>query len=279
MNQELMALESQHREIISHTPDLQIGNYIQAQNGRFLQFVEDSGRGLLSFIPSLLNLRTNDFSSDYRLNSELGRSEYVALRDLQMQVPAGMNVSFLSYSEVLRRSTTWVNQMVVPTLISIDKYLNRAIGLQGFFDNSLPDPMSHRLAEIGTQCKDLKDQIAKCYDTSSNVTQSTYGRCFSRNKEWTEVSEIMVALTDQHDRIKTKEIIKLTKDISESCRALEKTFHDTPMGQRSEVKTKEVSSILFTAAQLVEFTGALIQMNITMIKVMEENKGMLLKIF
>lgn len=278
-SQELMSLENQQLNIIASMKDIQIGTFVQSQSSRFVQFVEDSSKTLGGLVASLNEKKLEYFNSDYRLNSELGRSEYVAIRDLQMNVPAGLNVSFLSYAEVLRRATHWVNQTVIPTLTTIEKYINRAAGHETFFDNTLSDPMAGRVAEIGKQCKDLKDQIAKCYDPKSNKTVSSFGQCFNRNKEWIEVSEIVADLTALHDKIKASEIQKQVQRLSKSCEYLIGAFEDSPSGRRSETKTAEVATILFNAAQLVEFTGALIQMNVTLIEVMSKNKQVLLRIF
>lgn len=278
-SQELISLENQQLNILHSMKDIQVGTFVQSQGSRFVQFVTDSSRTLGGLIASLDEKRVEYFSSDYRLNSELGRSEYVAIRDLQMQVPAGLNVSFLSYAEVLRRATHWVNQTVIPTLTTIEKYINRAAGHETFFDNTLSDPMAGRVVEIGKQCKELKDQIAKCYDPASNKAVSSFGRCFNRNKEWIEVSEIVADLTQLHEKIKVKEIQKQVQRLSKSCEYLIGAFEDSPSGRRSETKTAEVATILFNAAQLVEFTGALVQMNVTFIEVMAKNKTTLLKIF
>ena len=245
---------------------------------RFLMTVTDTTSAMTDYASNMIRDMNTNFIPDYKLNTELNRTEYMVLKDTVLECPPGMNVSFLNYVSVLIRASQWADDTVIPTLSSVEKYINRAAGVQDFFVNGISDPLSHRIEEIRKQDKTIREQIAKCYDTKSTLSNTTFGKAFDRTADWAELSEQISNLKDLQAKLKLKQIHDQVKRIVASAEYLSGNYTATESAIHNDKKTLEVANILYVAASLVEFAASLSYMNKTFIEVCDRNKEKLRKL-
>ncbi len=274
----IKTLEQKHQTFSKEYFSIPMPQFQENLGSRFLMTVTDTMSAMTDYASNMVRDMNTSFIPDYKLNTELNRTEYMVLKDTVLECPPGLNVSFLSYASVLIRASQWAEDTVIPTLSSVEKYINRAAGVQDFFANGISDPFSHRIEEIRKQDKTIREQIAKCYDTKSHVSTTTFGKAFDRTSDWAELSEQLSELKDLQTKLKLKQIHDQVKRIVTSSEYLSGNYNDTETAVRNDKKTLEVANILYVAASLVEFAGSLSYMNKTFIEVCDRNKEKLRKL-
>lgn len=191
---------------------------------------------------------------------KIQKTPYADLRPIQVSVPAGLKVDYLTYITTLLNSTTAIRSLKFDILVPYAAWLSNKLGNPSSLASN-----SNTLNIQGYKPHDIEELeklINDCFVAPQAVQTATmaYGTALKRNTDWTLIAEQMALLEQEFDEKGHKEIVKFVDHTSELLHKLIARIEEDKKKEEyklSPTTMKAMSETTYAIACEIEFYGLL----------------------
>lgn len=176
----------------------------------------------------------------------LSHVKYTDLSELLVPVIPGMSVNWLKMIEVMELAAAPASALYDKTLKPFSVFVAQIL--------NDPDKLQSASLRPNIQLHDLsvtQTQLGRAL-ANGHVDKLRYGKVFQRNAEVTQVSALLHAMIERHNRINTDMIIAAVKELDSNLELLMEKIQDPNQPYRmTPQKVQELSKICFALANEV----------------------------
>lgn len=225
--------------------------HFQALTSRLPMFVAD----VKAFVGNILQMSnfTDVIISRQDFERVLNKVNYLALSDVVVYVPPGMNVTWEKYLDAVTESQLVVNRLredtLDPTLRFVAQLLSQPESMQSL--RGVPaDIVIHDL-------KKIKDTIAKCYGSNSSETKTSFGKVFKRNNDVVAALERLNGINEDMAKINKTEIVETVNEISSALdKLIIRMKADPEVYKMTGITMKDLAIFTTNVAREIEYFAA-----------------------
>ncbi len=192
-----------------------------------------------------------------RVSSKLRTKPYLTLRDLEVQVPAGLATDYLTYAKVLLEAAHSAALLKNNVLQPFASWLGARLG-----DPSLLASLSANLEVKGFKLNPtdaLHKKIFACLRTSGRQeVTAPYGQALRRNADWEELVKIMEEINGLLNNAYHREVVELTHHCIKMTDTLMQRMKEAPEQYRmSPEAVQALATTCYSVGRELEFYGLL----------------------
>lgn len=195
---------------------------------------------------------TQGFSS--KTKNWINQNDYLNLAEISVYAPVGLKCSLIEYIEALEKTLSHMvgieTELLDPILASLGTYLNSPQQLK-----SSSFKVKGKLLNI--KVDDVSAPVAKLFDPREKSDTIPYKQAFRRNGDLEVVSERLMALQDNINRVNTKSVEEKVSEIFKQVKYIVDTIKsdefEEEFGEVSKNTTRQMADVVYQAATWVEY--------------------------
>jgi len=208
-----------------------------------------------SFVKNMLTFKnTNNLAAidTRKLEKLLPKQNYIALSEISVYVPPGMNKDWGTYLDAVSQSQIVVNKLkeetLEPTLRWIAALLTNPTALGS---------VRSRAGEYNIVLHDIdkvKKQISSCYSNQGGNSKVKYGDVFTNNQDVLVAMKRVSDINEEMGKINKNEIVELVNEITAALDKLLIRMKQNPDEYKiSGVNMNDIAKFCFNLGREIEF--------------------------
>lgn len=191
------------------------------------------------------------------IQKKIDRANYIALREVDIFVPPGLDVDYLTWLEALGYNQVIADAVVEDCLTPAVRYYALLVAMPENLDSKT---VQRHIADIRLFRKEIekaKKEVSQCYAKNDNTTRRRFGACFDRLADWKTAADSLTALNTRLAAHPPSELVKKVNELSEIIDRLIIGIKAKPEVYRlSGATASSLSELSLEIAQVAEFYAA-----------------------
>lgn len=233
-----------------------VKNHLKAFTKDTAGVLRQTGLKLLS----LTKLHKYDLTLQTKVTiQKLNKSDYMDNASYMVPVPLGLNIMYRDYITQLQEAWIVSRDFAEQSIAKVDQYISTVLAypdrLGVVEENAMVQAITFNTAKIDA----YKLGFEKSFDNKHTVEMKPFGEVYSRNKDFEEVSNMVVTLSKDYSNRDNKKLNSLVNQLAEKSSLLHTRVSQGKLNITTQT-AEHIATVLSQTAQEVEFYASVSQM-------------------